>query len=180
MARGALRLTVRDLSEMAEIDKGTISRIEAGANAYSMTLQRLRDVLERAGVIFIEADDNAGPGVRLKLSADIPRRASGEGAAAGTDGEGGMKAAWDDFEEDANLDALLGEEPGLNPDMAQLWQDDPELWARLSVSRPRDTEQTHVRGCTRGGRGIFQARHRGRSAVPRSGIGNSFAAWPAE
>ena len=30
-----------------------------------------------------------------------------------------MKAAWDDFEEDADLDALLGEEPGLNPDMAQ-------------------------------------------------------------
>ncbi len=156
MARGALRLTVRDLSEMAEIDKGTISRIEAGANAYSMTLKRLRDVLERAGVIFIEADDNAGPGVRLKLGADIPQRAPGEGAAAGTDGEGGMKAAWDDFEEDADLDGLLGEEPGLNPDMAQLWQDDPELWARLSVAG-RETLSKRMYGDARAaGEGYFR------------------------
>jgi transcriptional regulator with XRE-family HTH domain len=133
MARGALRLTVRDLSEMAEIDKGTISRIEGGANAYSMTLQRLRDVLERAGIVFIEADGYAGPGVRLKLGADIPQRAPVDGTAAGDDGEGGMKAAsWDDFEDGADHGALLCEAPALNPDMAEMWRDDPELWARLS------------------------------------------------
>ena len=132
MARGALRLTVRDLSEMAEIDKGTISRIEAGANAYSMTLQRLRDVLERAGVIFIEADDNAGPGVRLKLGVEIPQREPGEGTAAVEAGESGLKAAWDDIEGEADLDALLSEAPALNPGMAEYWRTAPALWANLS------------------------------------------------
>ena len=106
MARAALRLNITDLAKLAGINKGTIVRIEAGFGAHPLTLKQLQEVLEIAGVIFIEADDNAGPGVRLKLGAEIPQRAPGEGAEPGEAGEGGMKASWDDFDEDANLDAL--------------------------------------------------------------------------
>ncbi len=76
MARAALKLTVRDLSELAEIDKGTISRIEAGANAYVTTLRRLREILEQAGVRFIDPEEGVtGPGVALKWGTEVPQRA---------------------------------------------------------------------------------------------------------
>ena len=59
-------------------------------------------------------------------------RQPGEDTAAGEEGEGGLKAAWDDIEEDADLDALLSEPPAPNPDMAELWRADPQAWERLS------------------------------------------------
>ena len=61
-----------------------------------------------------------------------PQRAPSEGTATGEDAKGGLKAAWDDIEGDADLNALLGEAPAPNPDMAEMWRADPELWARLS------------------------------------------------
>ena len=61
MARAALRLNITDLAKLAGINKGTIVRIEAGFGAHPLTLKQLQEVLEIAGVIFIEADDNAGP-----------------------------------------------------------------------------------------------------------------------
>jgi transcriptional regulator with XRE-family HTH domain len=133
MARVLLKLGVRDLSELAEVDKSTISRIENGGMAYSATLRQLRTICEDRGVLFIDPVEGVhGATVAFKWGAEIPRRALGEGAGSGAEGEGGLKAAWDDIEEDADLDALLGEQPAPNPDMAEMWQADPELWARLS------------------------------------------------
>jgi transcriptional regulator with XRE-family HTH domain len=39
MARAALKLTLRELEVMAEIDKSTIVRIENGGNAYDIVAQ---------------------------------------------------------------------------------------------------------------------------------------------
>jgi DNA-binding XRE family transcriptional regulator len=135
MARALLRLTVEEAASIAGINKGTIVRIETGAGAHKFTLEKLREGLEARGAVFTEPQEGVhGPGVALTWGAEIPRRSQGEGTAASEDDTGGMKAAWDDFDEtaDADLDALLSEEPGLNPDMAEMWRDDPELWARLS------------------------------------------------
>ena len=165
MARAALKLTMRDLATRAGIDKSTLVRIEAGYGAHAFTLRQLREVLETAGVIFLEADGNAGPGVRIKLGVKIPQPAHAEGTAAGEAGDGGMKAAaWDEDEEDADLDALLGEEPELNPDMAEMWRDDPELWARLSEGG-RETLSRSMFGDTRAaGEGYFRTETRGQLA----------------
>ena len=64
--------------------------------------------------------------------ANVTSPEAGEGRTTGETTEGGVKAAWDEGEEDADLDALLGEAPAPNPDMAEMWRTDPELWARLS------------------------------------------------
>ncbi len=149
MARAALKLTMRDLAARAGIDKSTLVRIEAGYGAHAFTLRQLREVLETAGVIFLEADSNAGPGVRIKLGVKIPQPALGEDTTSGEAAEDGMKAAWDDFDEaaDAALDALLSEPEALNPDMASMWRDDPELWARLSEGGRETLSQAMFGDC---------------------------------
>ncbi len=130
MARALLKLSVRDLSDLTEIDKGTISRIENGGGAQIGTLHRLRSLCEDQGVLFIDPVEGVHKAtVAFKWGAEVSQRSPGDGVMPGEAATGGMKAAWDDFEEAADLDALLGEEPGLNPEM---WRDDPELWARLS------------------------------------------------
>ena len=78
-----------------------------------------------------------GEGVAIKWGVTPAARQPGEGTAAGEEGEGGLKAAWDDFEEDADLDALLSEPPAPNPDMAEIWRADPELWERLAGTAGR-------------------------------------------
>ncbi len=133
MARALLRLTMKDTAKLAGIDQGTIVRIEAGFNAYALTLNHLRQVLEAAGARFLDpVEGDHGPGVALKWGAEVPQRTPSEGTATVEAGESGLKAAWDDIEEAADLDALLGEAPAPNPDMAEMWRADPELWARLS------------------------------------------------
>jgi transcriptional regulator with XRE-family HTH domain len=70
MARTALGWGVRDLAEAAGVSPNTVSRFENGADARVDTLGHLQEVLEDAGVVFVPADDTAGPGVRLR----VPRR----------------------------------------------------------------------------------------------------------
>ena len=70
MARTALGWGVRDLADAAGVSPNTVSRFENGADARADTLMHLQEVLERAGVVFVPADDTAGPGVRLR----VPRR----------------------------------------------------------------------------------------------------------
>ncbi len=156
MARAALKLTMRDLAARAGIDKSTLVRIEAGYGAHAFTLRQLREVLETAGVIFLEADSNTGPGVRIKLGVKIPQPALGEDAGAVEEGEGGLKAAWDDIEDDADLDALLSEPETLNPDMAEMWRDDPELWARLSEGGRETLSRSMYGDCRAAGAGYFR------------------------
>ena len=56
-----------DLAEAASVSKQTLVDFERGARQpYDRTLADIVRALEAAGVIFIEADDTAGPGVRLR------------------------------------------------------------------------------------------------------------------
>lgn len=66
LARTALGWGVRDLAEKAGVSPNTVSRFENGAGARADTLGHLQDVLEEAGVVFVPADETAGPGVRLR------------------------------------------------------------------------------------------------------------------
>jgi transcriptional regulator with XRE-family HTH domain len=67
MARAALGWGVRDLAGMAECAPSTILRFETGKGGMQTgTLSKIRETLENAGVVFLEADERYGPGVRLK------------------------------------------------------------------------------------------------------------------
>lgn len=66
MARAALGWTVQDLAAKAGIAGNTVSRYKNGTDAYGETLMKLQRALELGGVSFIEEDEEAGPGVRLK------------------------------------------------------------------------------------------------------------------
>ncbi|MDX2273946.1 MAG: helix-turn-helix transcriptional regulator [Hyphomonadaceae bacterium] len=67
LARVALGLGVRELAEAAAIAPSTITRFESGKGGMqARTLDKIQRVLERGGVVFIDADGNGGVGVRLK------------------------------------------------------------------------------------------------------------------
>ena len=67
LARVALGLGVRELAEAAAIAPSTITRFESGKGGMqARTLDKIQRVLERGGVVFIDADSNGGVGVRLK------------------------------------------------------------------------------------------------------------------
>jgi transcriptional regulator with XRE-family HTH domain len=66
LARTALGLGVRELAALAEIAPSTIHRFETDKGSmHSRTLDSVQQVLEARGIIFIYADANGGPGVRL-------------------------------------------------------------------------------------------------------------------
>jgi transcriptional regulator with XRE-family HTH domain len=66
MARAALGWGVRELGQRAGVAGNTVSRYENGMGTTVATLSQVQRVLEEEGVIFIPADDTAGPGVRLR------------------------------------------------------------------------------------------------------------------
>ena len=148
-ARALLGWSQADVAAKARCSRSTVTTFENGTTTpQPRVLEELIEVLEDAGIVFTEPQEGEhGPGVALKWGMEIPRRQPGEGTAAGEAGESGLKAAWDDIE-DADLDALLSEAPGLNPDMAEMWRDDPELWARLSQGG-RETLSTRMFGDAR-------------------------------
>ena len=66
-ARNLLDLSQLDLAEAAGVGRSTVADSERGARRPTpANLTFLRDALEAAGVIFIGADEAAGPGVRLR------------------------------------------------------------------------------------------------------------------
>jgi transcriptional regulator with XRE-family HTH domain len=66
MARAALGWGVRDLGKRAGIAPNTVSRFENGFGAMVETLVRIQETLEAAGIVFISADQQGGPGIRLR------------------------------------------------------------------------------------------------------------------
>jgi len=67
MARAALGLSVRELADASSVAESTILRFETGKGGMQTgTLSKIRETLEHAGIVFLEADDRYGPGVRLK------------------------------------------------------------------------------------------------------------------
>ena len=73
LARTALGWGVRDLAHKAGVSPTTVTRFENGAHTRVDTLGLIQDVLEKAGIIFLPADEAGGPGVRLRE----PRRHEG-------------------------------------------------------------------------------------------------------
>jgi len=65
MARAAIGWGVRELAEKAGVTANTVTRIENGSDARLSTIDRLRQALEAAGVVFID-ENGGGPGVRLR------------------------------------------------------------------------------------------------------------------
>ena len=67
LARTAVGLGVRELAEKASVAPSTIQRYESGRGGMqSRTLDKVQQTLEDGGVVFIPADAQGGPGVRLK------------------------------------------------------------------------------------------------------------------
>ena len=68
MARAALKWSVNDLGEKANVRAATVSSFERGGDAYRSTVEALRAALEGGGVTFLgngEASLSGGPGVRV-------------------------------------------------------------------------------------------------------------------
>lgn len=66
-ARAIVRMTQTDLAKAAEIATQTVADFERGArNPIKNNLLAMRTTLEAAGVLFIDGDKTAGPGVRLR------------------------------------------------------------------------------------------------------------------
>jgi transcriptional regulator with XRE-family HTH domain len=134
-ARAFLGWSQRDLAAKARVSRATITNFEIGISQPQVrVLDALVETLERAGIVFTSAVEGVyDPGVTFKWGMTPPLSAPGEGAGPSEDDENGVKAAWNfEGEETANLDALLGEAPTLNPGIADYWRTAPELWASLS------------------------------------------------
>ena len=68
-ARALVGLSQREIAERAGIGIATIRRIEAAVDEIigtAQTLSRIQRALEAAGILFIDQDDEHGPGVRLR------------------------------------------------------------------------------------------------------------------
>ena len=66
MARAALGWNTRDLAKHARVGSNTVVRFENGKPANTSTVTMIKQALEAAGLVFIDADETAGEGVRLK------------------------------------------------------------------------------------------------------------------
>lgn len=67
-ARALLDISQLRLSEMSEVSESTIKRLEGASQirGSAESIWKVQRVLEEAGVEFIAADRNSGPGVRLR------------------------------------------------------------------------------------------------------------------
>ncbi len=57
MARSGLGLSVRELAELAGVNKATIVRLEAGTSVRDSTLGVVRQALESAGAEFLSCEE---------------------------------------------------------------------------------------------------------------------------
>ncbi len=161
-ARALLGWSQDELATKARVGRSTIASFEIGKLGMtgSRAFEDVLEVFEKAGIEFLEPIEGMrGEGVCFKWGVAPPARQPGEGIAAGGTGEGGLKAAWDEGEEDADLDALLGEAPAPNPDMAEMWQADPELWARLSEGGRETLSRSMFGDCRAAAEGYFRGEH---------------------
>ena len=70
LGRVAAGLGVRDLAEISGVGAATITRIENGRPGNKSTLYVLEHFLTQRGIIFVPADRQAGPGVRVTKARD--------------------------------------------------------------------------------------------------------------
>jgi transcriptional regulator with XRE-family HTH domain len=77
-ARGLVDWSQEDLAFMAGVGVVTVRHLEAGrGQPRHATLEVIRSAFEANGVLFTRADDNGGPGVRLKKMSDAPKNSGG-------------------------------------------------------------------------------------------------------
>ena len=70
-ARALLDISQTELSHLAGVGVATIKKFERSTEELRVTVQillRVQRALESAGIIFIDDDGQAGPGVRLRRS----------------------------------------------------------------------------------------------------------------
>ncbi len=106
MARALLRISAKELARLANVNKGTISGLEAGAKGQAETIARLREVLLARGVLFIPALEGIhGAAVSMRWGTEPPAAThDDEQTNEGGEEDGMQSGAWDDTE------AMSGEE----------------------------------------------------------------------
>jgi predicted transcriptional regulator len=65
VARSALGWSVRHFARAAKVSQHTVARFESGDLLKANTVEQIQRALEKAGVVFIDAN-NGGPGARLR------------------------------------------------------------------------------------------------------------------
>lgn len=68
-ARTMLKWKAKDLAEESGVSWATIQRMETVDGTppgLASNIEKVQSALESAGILFIPADDQAGPGVRLR------------------------------------------------------------------------------------------------------------------
>ena len=68
-ARALVAMSQQDLATKAAVGLNTVKRIEAVGEEPTGTIQtllRIKKALEQAGILFIDQDNEHGPGVRLR------------------------------------------------------------------------------------------------------------------
>lgn len=66
-ARAILNWSQTDLADAANVGQSTVAKFEHGARTpHRSNLKTIQATLESAGIIFIERDKTAGPGVRVR------------------------------------------------------------------------------------------------------------------
>jgi transcriptional regulator with XRE-family HTH domain len=70
LAREALGWSASHLARVAQMSRKTVVRFERGEPLKACTVEVIQRTLEKAGVIFIDADDG-GPGARLMGSGEV-------------------------------------------------------------------------------------------------------------
>ena len=65
IARTALGWNLGQLARAAKVSPPTIARFERGVELKATTVQAIQATLEKAGVVFIDANEG-GPGARLR------------------------------------------------------------------------------------------------------------------
>jgi hypothetical protein len=65
MGRAALKMGVRELAAIAQVSTNTITRFELDEPLRLRTQEAIKLALEASGVVFVDTDAEAGPGVRL-------------------------------------------------------------------------------------------------------------------
>ncbi len=126
MARALLRISVRELAKLANVDKNTVTGLESGAKGQAATIVRLTEALQSRGVLFIPALEGIhGAAVSMRWGIEPPA-VPHDDEEAGDDGEemSLQSGASDD------ADAISPEEiEGLR----RYWSEG-DRWEHLSVS----------------------------------------------
>ncbi len=130
MARALLRLGIRELSAIAGVDKMAISRMEAGARSHASTVVKLKEALEKMGIVFIgSAEPVHGPAVAMRWGVEPPEPAEGSEIEDVGDGRPSRELkSWDALDTSPAIEQVRA--------MADYWARS-QNWGKLSEASRR-------------------------------------------